>query len=228
MNSGIYEIQNVINGKKYIGSAVDINKRWKKHLAMLRRGIHDNKHLQSTFDKYGEKVFMFDVLAFVLQKEDLIPIEQFFINALKPEYNIAPMAGSQLGLKHSKEAKRKISKAMKGKPSGMLGKHHSKETKRKMSEAEKGEKNHNYGKPLSEEAKRKLSEARKGENNPNYGKPLSEETKEKIRKALKKYWMIKRNKGEISTRPQRNELGTSKKIPIRRRTSKKIIYFICK
>ena len=54
----------------------------------------------------------------------------------------------------SKETKRKISEANKGRT-------HTEESKRKMSEANKGEKNPNFGKKASEETRRKLSEANK-------------------------------------------------------------------
>ena len=70
------------------------------------------------------------------------------------------------GNKHTKESKKKISEAKKGKPSGMEGRKHSEETKRKMSEAQKGKKHA----PLSEETKRKMSEAHKGKTKPYKGK----------------------------------------------------------
>ena len=66
---------------------------------------------------------------------------------MKPEYNMAPIAGSSLGIKHSAETRRKISECQKGEPNGWLGKKHRPETKEKMSRAKKGkrlgETNHN-------------------------------------------------------------------------------------
>ena len=44
------------------------------------------------------------------------------------------------GRKHSEEAKRKISEAMKGENHPMYGKYHSEEAKKKMSEAANGRK----------------------------------------------------------------------------------------
>jgi len=63
----------------------------------------------------------------------------------------------------SKEHRKKLSEAHKGKPSGRLGKKHTKEAKKKMSKAHKGKK-------LSEEHKRKISEVHKklGLNPPHY------------------------------------------------------------
>jgi len=37
--AGIYCITNKINGKQYIGSSIDLNARWKKHLSSLRESI---------------------------------------------------------------------------------------------------------------------------------------------------------------------------------------------
>ncbi len=75
------------------------------------------------------------------------------------------------GIGHSAETKRKISRAKKGKPNGWLGKNLSEEHKRKISKAHKG-------KRLSEETKRKLREI-------NLGKKMSEETKRKISESEK-------------------------------------------
>ena len=63
----------------------------------------------------------------------------------------------------SDSTRKKLSEAMKGKPSPNKGKHHTEETKKKMSEAMKG-------KPKSDEAKKRMREAKKGENNPAFGK----------------------------------------------------------
>lgn len=89
------------------------------------------------------------------------------------------------GKHHSEETKRKLSEGKKGEKHPFYGKHHSEETKRKQSEAHKGEKNPNYGKYYSEEIRKKMSEARKGEKSPLYGKHPSEESKSKISKSLK-------------------------------------------
>jgi len=82
-----------------------------------------------------------------------------------------PMYGKTV----SKETKRKLSEAKKGRI-------FSEETKRKLSKAKKGKNNPMYGIPKSEEIKRKLSEAMKGKNK---GKTVSEETKIKLSEAMK-------------------------------------------
>lgn len=37
---GVYLITNNINGKMYIGSSINIERRWKEHLRDLRNGNH--------------------------------------------------------------------------------------------------------------------------------------------------------------------------------------------
>lgn len=55
--SGVYEIRNTLNNKRYIGSSINIYRRWRDHKRMLNLSVHPNKHLQSAWNKYGEKHF---------------------------------------------------------------------------------------------------------------------------------------------------------------------------
>jgi len=105
--SGIYCIENIANGKRYIGSAVSIKQRWNEHRSMLRRGSHHSKHLQNAYNKYGEASFAFHVYA-VCAKESLIALEQDLMDMFRPEYNSVLTAGNTLGRKHSAETKSKI------------------------------------------------------------------------------------------------------------------------
>lgn len=60
--SGIYQILNLINQKSYIGHSKNINKRWDYHKHHLRRNCHQNSHLQSAWNNYSEKSFIFAIL----------------------------------------------------------------------------------------------------------------------------------------------------------------------
>lgn len=60
--SGIYEIVNLENGKRYIGSAQNILRRWKHHRFLLANGRHCSRYMQASWKKYGEDKFEFRVL----------------------------------------------------------------------------------------------------------------------------------------------------------------------
>ena len=186
MICGIYMIQNKVNGKIYIGQAVDIKDRWKQHKSYLNGGYHVNKHLQRSWNKYGEESFEFSILL-ECEESQLNTYEQYYIFELmtydsRVGYN--KNYGGNSG-RPTEEIRRKLSETKIGENNPNYGKPLSNETKRKLSEALKGENNPNYGKHHSEETKEKMSEAKKGENNPNYGKHHSEETKRKLSEANK-------------------------------------------
>lgn len=118
MNTGIYKITNIINGKFYIGSTATLgfDKRWKSHINLLRTNKHQNAHLQNAWNKYGEKQFLFEIIE-KCDKSDCIVREQYFIDTLHPEYNILKTAGSVLGYRHTAKTKQLIGLSSKGKNS---------------------------------------------------------------------------------------------------------------
>ena len=118
--SGIYSILNIENGKVYVGSAVNIKNRWSLHRHALKRGKHANDKLQKSWIKHGPDSFLFSVIEYVADKKDLIPREQFWIDKMRSAdkavgYNICLFAGSQLGMKHTEQAKEKNAAAHRGK-----------------------------------------------------------------------------------------------------------------
>jgi len=141
--SGVYQITNTANGKRYIGSAVNLSKRKYSHFSMLENGIHPNSHFQSAYNKYGVGAFVFEKLQEV-PSNWLIVVEQLFLDWLQPEYNTRKVAHSNLGVKHTKESRhnmgmskigRRLSEETKNKISkAHIGKKHSIETRRKMRE----------------------------------------------------------------------------------------------
>ena len=191
MDSGIYQITNRVNGNRYLGSTVNLRSRRKAHLCDLRHGQHNNQHLQRAFDKYGETAFVFSVLEHVEDAEQLIPREQYHLDTLSPEYNIARIAGSTLGCYPSPETRRKLSEARSGERSHNYGKRFSAETRAKMSEAHRG-------KPLSEEHRKSLSRVRRGARHWCYGKHRSEEAKQRMSVALKGRTLSEETKRKMS------------------------------
>jgi group I intron endonuclease len=106
MQSGIYAILNLVNGKCYIGSAKNFRKRWYSHHRNLNKNEHENSYLQKAWNKYKQLNFIFVILEFC-EFKILIEREQFYIDTLMPEYNLAPTAGSMAGFVHSEESKNK-------------------------------------------------------------------------------------------------------------------------
>lgn len=129
---GIYQIKNTVNGKIYIGSTASTRRRFREHKRYLRGNYHRNPHLQSSWNKHGEDAFEFSVVYEVDTVDELLPHEQWCLDVMLPEYNIAIFADSSFrGMKHSEEAKMKLRKAH-------LGKKHTEETKAKISQASMG------------------------------------------------------------------------------------------
>lgn len=130
---GIYAIVNTTSGKRYVGSAVCIEKRWETHRSHLNNGTHHTSHLLRAWKKYGASAFTWEVLEEVTDATQLLAREQFWIDAtpLAMRYNSSPTAGSNLGVTYTPEVRRKHAVAW-------LGKHHSEATKAKLSAAKKG------------------------------------------------------------------------------------------
>jgi group I intron endonuclease len=166
--SGIYQIRNTINDKIYIGSAVNIRDRWRTHRRDLNDQKHHGPHLQRAWIKYGASAFVFEVLEIVPNKEDLIRIEQQYLDQRKPfdreiGYNTSPTAGSPLGVKRSAEFRAKLSKRVSNP---------SQETRTRMS-ASQAKRTH------PPEVRAKISASTRG-------KPKSSETRAKMVAALRR------------------------------------------
>lgn len=221
--SGIYRIMNTVNGKGYVGSAVNMEKRlYSHHRSELRGGVHANGKLQAAWKKYGEPAFRFEVLL-VCSKENLIMYEQRAIDmygAVRNGYNICPTAGSQFGRrwklppeqskaksermkgrKLTLEHRAKISAAKLGVP---LSPEHAAKTRamnigRKHSAASRA----NYsaskiGRVFSEATRRKISEAQ-------IGVPKRKHTpEEKARRAewMRRIWAERKAAAEPVVEPK--------------------------
>ncbi|QLG93523.1 GIY-YIG nuclease family protein [Pseudomonas yamanorum] len=170
--SGIYAIQNVISGKRYVGSAVSIRKRWTEHRRDLALGRHKNSKLQRAWNKYGSDQFRFVILEHVESLCDLITREQHWMDKLEvvaSGFNILPIAGSCLGRKHSQETRDKIKAAAIGRPFSV-------ENIERLAEARRGQKQSPEviakrsaaltGHLVSDETRAKISAANTGKKQP--------------------------------------------------------------
>lgn len=178
INSGIYKIANKVTGDFYIGSSVNIRKRFKMHKCYLKNNKHCNLKLQNVHNKYGIEKLSFKIIEYVGNKNNLIIREQYYLDNLYPEYNICKVAGSTLGKKLSEKTKKKISESLKGHIAWNKGKSFSKEIKKKMSKSHLGLKS-------SEKTKKKLSENQKGINNSFFGKKHTEACKLNLSKPFR-------------------------------------------
>jgi len=115
--SGIYMLTNKINKKKYIGRAIDLNKRINRYFqeSYLNNKKYRNYYIVKAIKKYGITNFIISILEYTNNSRlELIKREQYYIDNLNPEYNILRKAGNSLGYKHSLETKLKISLINKG------------------------------------------------------------------------------------------------------------------
>lgn len=177
MKSGIYLITNQANGKVYVGSSKDIEKRKYRHCHSLNNGKHTNCHLQGAWNTYGYGAFHFVTLEYC-NPENLVEREDWWMGILDSRnsdkgYNLRTADRK----KHSEETKVKLSIALIGKN---LGRHHTAEAKAKISAAGKGRPPWHKGKKLPEEMKAKISAALQGKPAWNKGKQISEDTRAKI------------------------------------------------
>lgn len=176
-NCGIYAILNTATDKRYVGSAVNIRKRWTVHRHYLRKGTHHSSKLQRSWNKHGEIAFQFDILLNCIENS-LCYYEEFFIarfNATTNQgYNVEKIVrGRKIT---APETRAKLAEASRKRGQTLA-------TRAKMSALKKG-------KPLTDEHKRALRGPRGklenirlsklGEKNPNFRKSRSEDTKLRI------------------------------------------------
>jgi hypothetical protein len=180
------------------------------HFSMLRRGVHDNRHLQHAFSRYGESSFEFSVLL-ICEEVELLIKEQDFIDEYKSAdrshgYNIWPTANrtvqsdeqranlskSHMGHRHPPEVRAKISAALRvrvRRPES-IEKVSRALTGRKLSPEHiaKWKAAQTFG-PLTAEHKKKISDG-------NRGRVVTAETRRKIGAA---------NKGKALGKPSWNK-----------------------
>lgn len=172
IKTGIYKIINIVNYKVYIGSAVDIKKRWRDHKWYLKENKHHNSHLQSSYNKYGLKNFKFivelecNIHNLLVEERKIIKKYNAFNNQFG--YNVNDPEHIFLGRKHTEKTKKKLSEQKIGVKNPMYGK--------------TGSKHHNFQKKFSEESRRKMSLSHKGIPNGRNGSksPVSKLTEEDV------------------------------------------------
>lgn len=188
----IYRITNMENGKFYIGSAESFARREWQHKYDLKRNTHKNPHLQASWNKHGEDMFVFEVVEQIPEGEDQLVWEDKWLRECvgKPDcYNVNTLATApRLGLTLSEESKQQLSANRKGKHAGeehyRYGKIVSEEVRQKIGATQRG-KPKTPGRKVSEAGRAKiLASAAAGNYSHWKGKTHTEEAKAKLRRPI--------------------------------------------
>jgi group I intron endonuclease len=99
--------KNTLNGNLCIGFSVDLGRRFKQYYNAYRllTGL-EKRPISNALLKYGYSNFSLEILEYC-DLYDTIQREQYFIDLLKPQYNILQVEGSSLGYLHSADTKKK-------------------------------------------------------------------------------------------------------------------------
>jgi group I intron endonuclease len=128
--AGTYQIICKENGKKYVGSSLNVKARLTGHRSYLRRNAHGNIHLQRAWNKYGENCFIFEPIELIddADVEIIRKLEQDILDSYSGErwgllFNIYPtvdmtvmaeetkakLKGVNIGRIPSEETRKKLS-----------------------------------------------------------------------------------------------------------------------
>jgi group I intron endonuclease len=204
-NQGIYKITNTINGKIYIGSTINFDKRVYDHISKLNNNSHYNFYLQNDWNRYGSDSFRFEIIE-IVNEDNLLDREQYWLDFCQSYkrnigYNINNKADRSCMTEETKEKLRlmgigrKMPESMKqkikkhhangvydDKNKKQLGKKVSEETRRRMKLA-------HVGKEQSAVKCMKCSMSKMSGNNPNY-KPISNDIIGKIKRLCESNYTV--------------------------------------
>lgn len=100
--SGVYRVINIKTSKTYIGSSVNLGRRFTSYFSFKYIDAQKTSLMCKALLKYGYSSFQLEILEYC-EPSVLLAREQYFLDLLCPEYNIKKKAGSILGYKHTKE-----------------------------------------------------------------------------------------------------------------------------
>ena len=89
---GIYKIENLVNGKIFIGGSKNLPGKFNSFKFQLKLGSYINRELQRDYNEFGEENFSFEVVDYLEPKEgadhdytdDLKVLEKMWLEKLQP------------------------------------------------------------------------------------------------------------------------------------------------
>jgi len=108
--SGVYKITNIATNEYYVGSSRNIGKRFYRYFSinyLKNKTERHNSRIYTAILDNGYNKFTIEILEYC-DTNILLNREQYYLDILKPKYNIALKAGSLFGFKHSPETKLKF------------------------------------------------------------------------------------------------------------------------
>lgn len=166
----IYKIINKVNNKIYIGQTTkkQPQSRFSNHIYELNKNIHDNEHMQRSWNKYGKNVFIFELVEYCY---DLYTLDEREIYWIKYFNSTNPLIGYNIAL--GGKGKHSVSDITRQKLS-IIGKGNKSRTGQKdtpeMIEAKRKRMLGRKIRPRTKEEKEHLSNYWKGDKSPFYGK----------------------------------------------------------
>lgn len=228
----IYQILNKINGKFYIGltnGKISRPKGRHKFLSKTKQSYFYNSIRKYGWENFDIKIIDSDATSYDHLKE----LEIWYIEHLKPHYNITEGGDGVVGLKHTKETIKKMTQHNIGKKLSQehieimrqanlgnkynLGRKQPEEqknktskffTNRKQSEEHKEKKNKaNRGQKRTPEQIENISKAHIGQKAWNKGVPITEDRKRKMLESRRKFFENKRKNQCIINKDKGDENG---------------------
>jgi group I intron endonuclease len=129
--AGVYCWTNIQSEKSYIGSSVDLTRRFREYYNPYHLRTRSKSSVicgEAALLNKKHSAFKLEILEYCgvglgakqgfapphPTPSDVLKREQYFLDLLKPEYNVLITAGSPLGYKHTEENKGKMSAAALG------------------------------------------------------------------------------------------------------------------
>jgi group I intron endonuclease len=217
---GIYKIENIKNGKIYIGSSMDIDKRIRRHKNDLIKNKHVNCHLQRDFNKNGIDSYIFECIE-LCDDSNLKVLEQKYLDEIfsnekyyEKYYNIGKDATGGDNLSNNPNRLEIIKKIK----NGLVERYNSESELDKLKRREnlKGSNNPNFGKKWNKEKRDKMSMQRKGMESKIKGKSYEDLHGEEKAKILKE---------NISNRMTNNLVGEKNGFFNKKHTEENLKFF---